>query len=397
MRARWKWGGIPGLPQSGTGGMMGRPPAARQPLHANMKTDSDTVRYAFCLVNRAGWKSIRARLEKFLPEVVGGPWTFVHLEDYGQTIGAVTRWLDKFQMIHDVLSGRDAARAAIRAGATRIVFGTYHNCPWLPQKAGVRYFIYADATIKQLANLGYSRQNRESSRMARIIYGNGVRRQAQAGHHFFCMSQWYARALQAEHGVAPAQITIIPPSVDTEYWSPRTGERRPGPFRVVFVGADFMRKGGDVLMAVAAMPEFAGVEWHLVTKSPPATTAANIHIYTGFNSDAHGLRDLVQQSDVLVLPTRADCSSIVTIEAGASGIPAIATRMAGIGELIEDGHSGFLLEEPTAAHLADALRKYVNDRELAAAHGRNARNKVVAEFDTRVVVGRIREALKTVK
>ena len=362
-----------------------------------MKTDSNLGRHAFCLVNRAGWKSIRARLEKFLPEVVGGQWTFVHLEDYGQTIGAVTRWLGKFQMIHDVLSGRGAARAAIRAGATRIVFGTYHNCPWLPQKAGVRYFIYGDATIKQLANLGYSGQNRESSRMARIIYGNGVQRQARAGHHFFCMSEWYARALQSEHGVLPGQITIIPASVDTAYWSPRTGARRPGPFRVVFVGADFMRKGGDVLMAVAALPEFAAVEWHLVTKSPPATTAATIHIYTGFNADANGLRDLVQNSDVLVLPTRADSSSIVTIEAGASGIPTIATRMAGVTELIDDGRSGFLLEEPTVAHLAAALRKYVNDPALAATHGRAAREKMAAGFDTRVVVGRIREALAAVK
>jgi len=361
-----------------------------------MKTDPTPVRYAFCLVNRAGWKSIRARLEKFLPEVVGGQWTFVHLEEHGRVIGAITRWLGKFQMIHDVFAGRSAARAAIRQGATRIVFGTYHNCPWLPQKRGVRYFIYADATIKQLANLGYSRQNRESSRMARFIYGRGVRRQAQAGHHFFCMSRWYAQALQAEHGVPAAQITIIPPSLDTVYWSPRTGARPAGPFRVVFVGADFMRKGGDVLMAVAAMPEFASVEWHLVTKSPPANPAANIHCHTGFNSDAHGLRDLVQSSDVLVLPTRADCSSIVTIEAGASGIPTIATRMAGVSELIDDGVTGYLLEEPTVECLAAALRKYVNNPALAAEHGRAARQKVVVEFDTRVVVGRIRDALAAV-
>jgi glycosyltransferase involved in cell wall biosynthesis len=161
----------------------------------------------------------------------------------------------------------------------------------------------------------------------------------------------------------------------------------------VFVGADFMRKGGDVLMAVAALPEFASVEWHLVTKSPPATTAANLHCYTGFNADAHGLRDLVQNSDVLVLPTRADSSSIVTIEAGASGIPAIATRMAGVTELIEEGRTGFLLAEPTAEHLATALRHYLNNPALAATHGRAAREKMVAGHDTRAVVARIRDAL----
>lgn len=41
-----------------------------------MKNEPTSARYAFCLVNRAGWKSIRLRLENFLPQVVGGNWFF---------------------------------------------------------------------------------------------------------------------------------------------------------------------------------------------------------------------------------------------------------------------------------------------------------------------------------
>lgn len=358
-----------------------------------MKNEPPAAQYAFCLVNRAGWKSIRLRLEKFLPQVVDGEWDFFHLEDYGRRIGALTKKLGKFQMVHDVLSGRAAARAAIRSGATKIIFGTYHNCPWLPQKKGVRYFIFSDATMRQLANLGYSHQQRDISRMAKFIYGRGVRRQARAGHHFFCMSGWYAEALQREHGIRPEQITIIPPSVDTEYWRPKSGERRPGPLRVVFIGADFMRKGGDVLMQVAALPEFSEVQWHLVTKSPPQNKTANVTCHTDFNSDAEGLRNLVQNSDVLVLPTRADCSSIATLEAAACGVPSIVTRMAGIPDLVEDGVTGRLLEQPTVEHLAAALRQYLAAPALLAAHGRAAREKAVREFDVRVVLEKIRAAL----
>ena len=358
-----------------------------------MNNDPSAAQYAFCLVNRAGWKSIRLRLEKFLPQVVAGNWRYFHLEDYGRRIGAVTKRFGKFQMIHDVFSGRAAAQAAIRSGATKIIFGTYHNCPWLPQKRGVRYFIFADATMRQLANLGYSHQQKDISRMAKFIYGRGVRRQAQAGHHFFCMSGWYAKALQAEHGVRPEQITIIPPSVDTSYWVPKSGERQPGPLRVVFIGADFMRKGGDVLMQVAALPEFSEVEWHLVTKSPPQNKTANITCHTDFNSDAEGLRNLVQNSDVLLLPTRADCSSIATLEAAACGVPSIVTRMAGIPDLVEDNVSGILLEQPTVEHLTAALRQYLASPALLAAHGQTARQKVVREFDVRVVLEKIRAAL----
>ncbi len=360
------------------------------------KHDAAQGKFGFCMVNRAGWKSIRVRLEKFLPEHIPGEWTFVHLEDHGNAIGDFTKRLGKFQMVHDVLSGRWAAGAAIRKGARKIIFGTYHNVPWLPQKQGVRYFIFSDGTMRQLANLGYTGDSKDISRMAKFIYGRGIRKQAEAGHHFFCMSHWYADALQLEHGVKPTQITIIPPMVNSDYWQPRTGERLPGPLRVVFIGADFMRKGGDVLMEVINLPEFADVEWHLVTKSPPATTLKNVKSYSSFDSDADGLRSLVQGSDVLVLPTKADCNSIAVLEASASGIPSIATRMSGIVDLIDHGVSGTLLAQPDVEHLTAALRNYIANPALLIEHGRAAREKIVTGFDSKVVVEKIREAMARV-
>lgn len=353
-------------------------------------------KFGFCMVNRAGWKSIRARLEAFLPAQMPGSWSFVHLEDHGAAVGDFTKRIGKFQMVHDVLSGRWAAQEAIRQGARKIIFGTYHNVPWLPQKRGVRYFIFSDGTMRQLANLGYTGEAKDISRMAKFIYGRGIRKQAMAGHHFFCMSHWYAEALQLEHGVKPSQISIIPPMVDSTYWQPRSGERAAGPLRVVFIGADFLRKGGDVLVEVIQQPEFAAVEWHLVTKSPPATDLPNVKSYTSFDSDADGLRSLVQACDLLVLPTKADCNSIAVLEASASGIPSIATRMSGIVDLIDDGVSGTLLAKPDVENLVTALRFYMANPEALSAQGHAAREKIVAGFDTKVVIGKIRETMERV-
>ncbi len=358
-----------------------------------MKSDSKDTRYGFCMGNRAGWKSIRARLEKFLPEVTGDEWAFVHPEDQCHLLGEFSRSLGKFQMIYDAMAGRAAVSEAIRRGAKKIILATYHNCPWLPVKKGVRYFIFFDATMYQLVNLGYNGPAKDVSRLARLLYGHGLKRQAAAGQHFFCMSTWCADGLKAKHPVADHQITIIPPMVDTQYWIPREGGRLPGPLRVVFIGADFLRKGGDVLMEVANQPEFRDVEWHLVTKSPPVTDLPNIKSYTGFDADADGLRNLVRACDVLVLPTKADCSPIVVLEAAASGIPSIATSMAGIVDLIDDRVSGRLIDRPDAACLAGALEEYRSSPELLESHGRAAREKIVREFDARVVVAKIREAM----
>jgi len=361
-----------------------------------MKNDQPQTTYGFCMGNRAGWKSIRARLEKFLPIVTAQPWVYVHLEDQQQWLGEMSRRLGKFRMAYDAMCGRAAVRQAIAQGARKIILATYHHCPWLPQVKGVRYFIYCDATMYQLAQLGYNGQATDVSRLAKLMYGHGVRRQARAGHHFLCMSTWCAEALQAEHGVRAEQTTIIPPMVDTDYWCPRPGARAPGPLRVVFIGADFLRKGGAAVMEVAQLAEFADLQWHLVTKSPPVTTLPNVTSYTGFDADADGLRKLVQARDVLVLPTTADCSPIVVLEAAASGIPTIATRMAGIVDQIDDGTSGLLIDRPDAACLAAALRQYRDTPELLENHGRAAREKIVREFDVRVVVANIQNVMERV-
>jgi len=344
--------------------------------------------------NRAGWKSIRARMERFLPDVTGKAWAFVHLEDLNRGLEEASRRLGKFRMVYDAMAGRTAARQAIRHGARKIILATYNNCPWLPQRDGVRYFIFLDATMRQLVTLGYSGPDKKDvSRLAKILYGHGLRRQARAGHHFLCMSRWCADGLKVEHGVADEQITIIPPMVDTLYWSPREGDRSPGPMRAVFIGADFMRKGGDILMQVANLPEFADMEWHLVTKSPPASPPANVTCYTNFDTDADGMRDLVRTCDVLVLPTRADCSAIVVLEAGACGIPSIATDVAGIADLVDDKVSGLLIERPDVECLVEALRTYRKSPDLLRVHGLAAREKMVSKFDARVVVGQIQDTL----
>jgi len=345
--------------------------------------------YGICLGHRAGWRGVRARLEKYLPEMLDAHWQFVHLEDTYPRFGRFIQRTGKLWLVHDVLSGRKAACEAIRRGCTKILFGNYHNCPWIPLKSGVRYFIYADATIRQLAELGYSNK-KDISRAAKIIYGGGLKKIAAHAEHFLCMSRWYANALKLEHGAREEQITIAPPFLDTTHWQPVARPPFNGKLKALFIGADFRRKGGDVLVQVSRLPEFQKVEWHLVTKSPPAA-APNIFTYTNFEAGADGLLKLVQSCDVLLLPTRADCSPNVIGEAGACAVPTIATDMAGIPDLVERDVTGTLIATPTVESIAVALRRYLANPVLLRSQGNAAREKAVRDLDTKVVLGRICE------
>jgi len=344
--------------------------------------------FGICLGNRAGWRGVRARLEKHLPELLPAHWQFIHFEDVYPRFERFIRRTGKLWLVNDVLSGRKAAREAIRRGCTKILFGNYHNCPWIPLNPRVRYFIYADATIRQLANLGYNNQSKDISLAAKLIYGRGVGKVARHGEHFLCMSHWYADGLKAEHGVRDSQITIAPPFLDTNDWHPTERQPLNGKLKALFIGADFQRKGGDVLVEVSQMPEFKNVEWHLVTKSPPKP-APNLFFYTNFEANADGLRKLVQSCDVHLLPSRADCSPNVINEASACGLPSIATNMAGIPDLVERDVTGTLIATPTKENLAAAIRNYLARPTLLLSQGRAAREKAVREVDTKVVLGKI--------
>jgi glycosyltransferase involved in cell wall biosynthesis len=71
----------------------------------------------------------------------------------------------------------------------------------------------------------------------------------------------------------------------------------------------------------------------------------------------------------------------VLVEAMASGVPVVSTRISGIPELIEHGVDGLLVEPSDAAALAHALRRVLEDPGLAARLAAAGRRKVEREFD----------------
>jgi glycosyltransferase involved in cell wall biosynthesis len=114
-------------------------------------------------------------------------------------------------------------------------------------------------------------------------------------------------------------------------------------------GRDWQRKGGD--LAVAAKEKLAGswlqAQLTIVGCQPPLHSAGNIRVFPNLNKnraeEARILGDLYEQADFLILPTKADCSSSVTAEANAFGVPVIATKTGGLPSLIKEGVNGYLV------------------------------------------------------
>lgn len=83
--------------------------------------------------------------------------------------------------------------------------------------------------------------------------------------------------------------------------------------------------------------------------------------------------------DVFVLPSRIDPFPIVVLEAMASGLPVIGTRVDGIAEQI-DSESGLLVDVEDAEGLASAILELHGDRALRQRLGEGARGRVEANF-----------------
>jgi len=100
------------------------------------------------------------------------------------------------------------------------------------------------------------------------------------------------------------------------------------------------------------------------------------------------LKEYLNRANVFVLPCVTldngdmDGIPVALMEAMAMEIPTVSTYVSGIPELIEDGHSGLLVNEKDETALANALQQLLEDEELCTRLGKGGREKVIQEFNS---------------
>jgi glycosyltransferase involved in cell wall biosynthesis len=206
-------------------------------------------------------------------------------------------------------------------------------------------------------------------------------------------SRWVRRSLIDDYGVDPARIEVIPPGIDLAEWEPAD---RPtdGPMKILFVGGDFQRKGGELLLEAFGALAVGQAELRLVTRSP-VTPRPGITVFNELSPNDPALKDLYLTSDVFVLPSRWEMFGIAAIEAAAAGLPALVTSVGGLADVVVDGLTGFSLEPNDRARLVHCLETLLHDPDRRRRMGRAARARAESEYDARTNADRlIRLALR---
>jgi len=184
---------------------------------------------------------------------------------------------------------------------------------------------------------------------------------------------------------------VIPSLYDPTPSTPQIGTR------LIFVGRLAAVKGLRVLLDAFARARETHPDLHLTLVGDgddrahlerlAAPLGDAVHFAGYLSQDA--VAKALAEADALVLPSFAEGLPVVLMEALASARPVIATQVAGVSELVENGVTGFVVPPGDATTLAARIGQLAGDPALRARMGNAGRTKVRENFDARIEAARI--------
>ncbi|MFK5690600.1 glycosyltransferase family 4 protein [Ornithinimicrobium sp. LYQ92] len=190
------------------------------------------------------------------------------------------------------------------------------------------------------------------------------------------------------------KIEVVRMSVDPDQYRPPAEPRgHTGPLRALAVGRLVTLKGFHVLIDACARLRDNGVtvEVRIVGQGPDEGVLREHLARTGLEEQIHlvgpvGQDDILAHyhwADIYLMTSFMEGLPVVLMEAMATELPAVATELSAIPELVRDRHNGLLVRMARADLLADAIGELAADPDLRHRLGAAGRESVLTEFTPR--------------
>jgi glycosyltransferase involved in cell wall biosynthesis len=225
-----------------------------------------------------------------------------------------------------------------------------------------------------------------------------IERETEAYHHalhIFTRSQLVEESIIHDYGISPDKVTAIGGGVNFDplpMVEPRVEENPV----VLFIGKEFHRKGGDILLDSFAKvrEEVPRARLRMMTQGPiPADLPMEGVDVVPPTWERDAMAQLYKEADLFVLPSRLETWGDVLLEAMAYGLPCIGVDIDAMGEIIQQGETGILVPPHDHEALADALICLLHDPLARARMGQAGRQSVEKLFTWDCVVARMFEVL----
>lgn len=285
----------------------------------------------------------------------------------------------------------------IEGSGLDVLFAPFASIELAFIKTDVPICYLSDTSFAQLAD--YYRMSSKLSSMAKRM---GDKIEHAAIHNSFAQvysSKWAADFSREYYQAPNVFITRFGANMDSAIFSGAENKKPGPPLQLLFVGVDWVRKGGDIVFDTFLELLEKGHHVNLtVCGCNPPKSHPKVEVYTFLDKnkkeDLSELMQIFNRSDLFFLPTRADCTPIVFCEANAFGLPVISTNTGGVSSIIEDGNNGFLLSpDAKSKEYTELIERIINEEGLYQKLSVNARNKFEKELNWTVWAKEMRQIL----
>lgn len=179
-----------------------------------------------------------------------------------------------------------------------------------------------------------------------------------------CIPSRFVADTFLEYGVAESKLRINPYGADVNFWSQAYHEREgreTRPLTFVWAGGVMLRKGIYYLLEAWKKAQLSNARLMIAGGISPDAEDVVKYLPSGvelLGDVSHTkLRELYKRADIGILPSLEEGMARSLLEALSAGMPLIITQESGVGELMDDGKNGWIVEAMSVDSLVDALEK----------------------------------------
>jgi glycosyltransferase involved in cell wall biosynthesis len=215
----------------------------------------------------------------------------------------------------------------------------------------------------------------------------------------FTMSEMLRRSFITDFGLDGDRLVTVHCAPNMPLPEVGPPGRSASPPRVLFVGRDYGRKGGALLLEAFAIVRQRIPEARLLMVGcevpRPRPPWLDLLEYQSRDTEAGRLAmdRAYRESTVFCLPTRFEPFGTSFVEAMGYGLPCVGPRAWAVPEIIVHGETGYLVDPGDPVALADALVRLLGDPALARRLGRAGRERVLERFTWPAIAERMSQAM----
>jgi len=213
-------------------------------------------------------------------------------------------------------------------------------------------------------------------------------------------SRTLKRVMAPKYGVDPLRVSVVPNGVDVDFFSPDPSCKATEP-TVLFVGRLAKEKDPFTLLeafrlTVQRIPnarlDILG-NGRLRDKLQLFVRRQRLENKVRLLPGTTDIRPMLKRSWVLAMTSIREASPNVILEAMATELPVVGTRVGGIPELVKDGDTGLIVEPRDPKSVSDALCRLLENESERQVMGRSARKRVLTNHSTEQMVRETEQVL----